>query len=141
MEKSFLFDVVSKVYIATDSNPVDMQSYELCSDMIDVVIDVSCIYGMKEDGDGGDGLAYDAQSSSVIKLNNGMVLYLREVNNYLALVCLLRQENFLKQGIIDYNIDCFKAAIQDVFKGTFSSSSSTTINGDVSTTTTSIITS
>ena len=45
MEKSYLFDVVSKVYIATDSNPVDMQSYELCSDMIDVVIDVSCIYG------------------------------------------------------------------------------------------------
>ena len=45
MEKSFLFDVVSKIYVATDSNPVDMQSYELCSDMIDVVIDVSCIYG------------------------------------------------------------------------------------------------
>jgi hypothetical protein len=45
MEKSFLFDVVSKVYIAPDSNPVAMQSYELCSDMIDVVIDVSCIYG------------------------------------------------------------------------------------------------
>lgn len=44
-QKSFLFDVVSKIYVATDSNPVDMQSYELCSDMIDVVIDVSCIYG------------------------------------------------------------------------------------------------
>ncbi|DBA05252.1 TPA: hypothetical protein N0F65_007414 [Lagenidium giganteum] len=115
MEKSFLFDVVSKVYIATDSNPVDMQSYELCSDMIDVVIDVSCIYGMKDDGDG-DGLAYDSESSSVIKLNNGMVLYLREVNNYLALVCLLRGENFMKQGIIDYNIDCFKSAIGEVFK-------------------------
>ena len=37
MEKTFLFDVVSKIYIATDSTPVDMQSYELCSDMIDVV--------------------------------------------------------------------------------------------------------
>ncbi|RQM20046.1 hypothetical protein B5M09_010916 [Aphanomyces astaci] len=114
MEKSFLFDVVSKVYIATDSNPVDMQSYELCSDMIDVVIDVSCIYGMKDDGDG-DGLAYDSQSSSVIRLNTGMVLYLREVNNYLALVCLLRAENFTKQGIIDYNIDCFKSALGQVF--------------------------
>jgi Ras-related GTP-binding protein C/D len=45
MEKSFLFDVVSKLYVATDSNPVDMQSYELCADMIDVVVDVSCIYG------------------------------------------------------------------------------------------------
>lgn len=37
MEKSFLFDVVSKIYIATDSNPVDSHSCELCSDMIDVV--------------------------------------------------------------------------------------------------------
>lgn len=45
IEKAFLFDVVSKIYIATDSSPVDMQSYELCCDMIDVVIDVSGIYG------------------------------------------------------------------------------------------------
>ncbi len=37
--------MVSKIYVATDSSPVDMQSYELCSDMIDVVLDVSCIYG------------------------------------------------------------------------------------------------
>ena len=45
IEKAFLFDVVAKIYVATDSSPVDMQSYELCADMIDVVIDVSCIYG------------------------------------------------------------------------------------------------
>lgn len=45
IEKAFLFDVISKMYIATDSSPVDMQSYELCCDMIDVVIDISCIYG------------------------------------------------------------------------------------------------
>lgn len=46
-EKAFLFDVFSKIYIATDSSPVDMQSYELCCDMIDVVIDVSSIYGYR----------------------------------------------------------------------------------------------
>ena len=45
MEKVFLFDVVSKLYISTDSSPVDAESYELCSDMIDVVLDVSGIYG------------------------------------------------------------------------------------------------
>ncbi|XP_045150252.1 ras-related GTP-binding protein D [Echinops telfairi] len=45
IEKAFLFDVVSKIYIATDSTPVDMQTYELCCDMIDVVVDISCIYG------------------------------------------------------------------------------------------------
>ena len=46
MEKAYLFDVVSKLYISTDPGPVDMQSVELCSDMIDVVLDVSGIYGL-----------------------------------------------------------------------------------------------
>lgn len=41
---------------------------------------------------------FNSQSSSLIKLNNGTVLYLREVNKFLALVCILREENFQKQG-------------------------------------------
>lgn len=49
MEKSYLVDVVTKLYIATDSNPVDAHTYELCSDLIDVVIDVSYIYGMSRE--------------------------------------------------------------------------------------------
>ena len=61
------------------SSPVDMQSYELCSDIIDVVIDVSCIYGT---GDDGAASAYDEKSGSIIKLSNNTVLYLREVNKY-----------------------------------------------------------
>jgi len=115
MEKAFLIDVVTKIYVATDSNAVDMQTYELCSDMIDVVVDVSGIYGMKEEG---EGIAYDEETQSIIKLNNGMVLYLREVNRYLALVCLLRGDNFDKHGLIDYNFQCFKKAISEVFKHT-----------------------
>jgi len=62
------------------------------------------------------GWAYDSSSASVIKLSNGMVLYLREVNSYLALVCLLRAENMTKRGLIDYNIDCFKRALVQVFQ-------------------------
>eukprot|EP00588_Corethron_pennatum_P007101 CAMPEP_0194294874 /NCGR_PEP_ID=MMETSP0169-20130528/51931_1 /TAXON_ID=218684 /ORGANISM="Corethron pennatum, Strain L29A3" /LENGTH=433 /DNA_ID=CAMNT_0039043875 /DNA_START=15 /DNA_END=1319 /DNA_ORIENTATION=- len=132
MEKAFLFDVASKLYISTDSTPVDMQSYELCSDMIDVVLDVSGIYGVKpapqrgHEGDGGsddgkeiketDGeedevAAYDSESSSVIRLSNGMVLYLKEVGTMLALVCLTRSENFKKKSLVNYNIECFKKAI------------------------------
>ncbi|XP_059482727.1 ras-related GTP-binding protein C [Neocloeon triangulifer] len=112
IEKAFLYDVVSKIYIATDSSPVDMQSYELCCDMIDVVIDVSCIYGLKEDA---ETAAFDNESSSIIKLNNGTILYLREVNKFLALVCILREDNFDRKGTIDYNFLCFKQAIQEVF--------------------------
>jgi Ras-related GTP-binding protein C/D len=110
MEKAFLFDVVSKIYVATDSNPVDMQTYELCSDMIDVVIDVSCIYGIKG-GKGADSLAYDQETASVIKLSNNYVLYLREVNRYLALVCLMRADAYAKSGLIEYNLSCFRKAI------------------------------
>ncbi|RWS14415.1 ras-related GTP-binding protein C-like isoform X1, partial [Dinothrombium tinctorium] len=113
IEKAFLFDVVSKIYIATDSSPVDMQSYELCCDMIDVVIDISCIYGVKDDGEGS---TFDSSSSSTIKLNNQNVLYLREVNKFLALVCILREDHFDKQGLIDYNFQCFHDAIQEVFE-------------------------
>lgn len=113
IEKAFLFDVVSKIYIATDSSPVDMQSYELCCDMIDVVLDISCIYGLQDDNELN---AFDDESASIIKLNNTTVLYLREVNRYLALVCILREDNFIKQGIINYNFLCFRKAIQEVFE-------------------------
>eukprot|EP00054_Salpingoeca_dolichothecata_P021447 m.137350 g.137350 ORF g.137350 m.137350 type:complete len:357 (-) comp23987_c0_seq2:33-1103(-) len=113
IDKSFLFDVVSKIYIATDSGPTDLSSYELTSDMIDVVIDVSYIYGNNEEKGGS---AYDNKSASVIKLNNDMILYLRQVNKYLALVCMLRKENFEKHSLIDYNFKCFRQAIQEVFE-------------------------
>ena len=141
IEKAFLFDVVSKIYIATDSSPVDMQSYELCCDMIDVVIDMMYIYGdgeiRRDEGTNGgnsapgategaassasdaaqdSGCAFDTSSSAVIRLNNATVLYMREVNKFLALVCILREDSFDFQGLIDYNFHCFRRAIQDVFK-------------------------
>lgn len=205
MEKAYLFDVASKLYISTDSSPVDMQSVELCSDMIDVVLDVSGIYGLggkeakpadavgegvslstpaqepgvgdvvslasdlvakgmevkvanADDTDGNAGVeqqsfvtgqsqpdvldpqdelvgtlisqggagaddddenekeaedsAYDNESASVIRLSNGMVLYLKEVDTMLALVCLTRSENFRKKSLINYNIACLKKALR-----------------------------
>ncbi len=44
LDKAFLFDVASKIYLATDATIVDMQTYELCSDMIDVLVNISSIY-------------------------------------------------------------------------------------------------
>jgi Ras-related GTP-binding protein C/D len=148
MEKAYLFDVVSKLYVSTDSGPVDMQSVELCSDMIDVVLDVSGIYGLgpkatahppatkvESDDDDGDLVgalisqvpadeleeemvdpdsAYDNESASVIRLSNGMVLYLKEVDTMLALVCITRSENFRKKALINYNIGCLKKALQSL---------------------------
>lgn len=114
MEKSYLVDVVTKLYIATDSNPVDAHTYELCSDLIDVVIDVSYIYGMSRET--GVFQPYDDKSTSAIRLTNGMVLYLREVSTYLALVCVLREDSFSKRSQLDYNIDCFRDSLERVLE-------------------------
>lgn len=62
------------------------------------------------------GTAFDDQSSSLIKLNNSTVLYLREVNKFLALVCILREYSFSRQGVIDFNFLCFRDAIHKVFE-------------------------
>ncbi|CAF1252118.1 unnamed protein product [Rotaria sordida] len=45
IEQAFLFDVQTKISIATDSSPTDIQMYELCCDMIDLLINMSEIYG------------------------------------------------------------------------------------------------
>ncbi|EPB84618.1 hypothetical protein HMPREF1544_08635 [Mucor circinelloides 1006PhL] len=113
IDKAYLFDTLTKIYIATDSSPVDMQSYELCSDMIDVCIDVECIYGYQQQV---TTASSEAEASSLIKLDNGDVLYMREVNRLLVLICLLRQDNFEKHGLIDYNFQCFKEAVTEVFE-------------------------
>ena len=42
---------------------------------------------------------FDNESASIIKLNNSTILYLREVNRYLAVVCILREDSFEKQGM------------------------------------------
>ncbi|TPX75498.1 hypothetical protein CcCBS67573_g03248 [Chytriomyces confervae] len=120
IEKAFLFDTVTKIYIATDSSPVDVQSYELCSDMIDVVTDTGLVYGVdsrKEDAlDKKESMNLEDGIKSVIRLNNGMVLYMRGINRTLALVSLLREENFEKHGLIDFNFSVFHEAVSEVFK-------------------------
>jgi hypothetical protein len=40
------------------------------------------------------------------------VLYLKEVDTMLALVCITRAENFRKKSLINYNIGCLKRALR-----------------------------
>lgn len=119
IQKAFLFDVFSKIYIASDSGHVNMQHYEICSELIDVLIDVTCIYGV--DSASGTGSKFDKKSSSFIKLGNSnpsenIVLYLREVDKCLALVCLISESEIHKQHLINYNIDMFKEGLRRIFE-------------------------
>jgi Ras-related GTP-binding protein C/D len=118
-----------------------MQTYELCSDMIDVVLDMSSLYSpplstktaisttnMNNNSTINMNNSNSAASSSlgknnmlqhemysVIKLSNG-VLYLRSVNTHLVMVCLIREDSFDKQGLIDYNFRCIRQSLLQVLQ-------------------------
>ncbi|KAL5465229.1 hypothetical protein PMIN06_000712 [Paraphaeosphaeria minitans] len=122
IEKAYLFDIMSKIYIATDTSPTDIGSYEICSDYIDVVIDVSEIYGWPRSEQNGDDENLtetgnnDAESLITMERKGNNYLYLREINKYLALICLMGDDSPAeKKAVIDYNVGVFQAALKQVF--------------------------
>jgi len=115
MQKVCLFEMISKTYLATDSAPVEPQNYAICSDMIDVVIDISYIYGVKNSK---EGLGFDNQTQATIKLSDSTILYYKEIEKFLALICLIKENDFNRPFLIDYNIEIFRQGLNEIFKAT-----------------------
>jgi Ras-related GTP-binding protein C/D len=116
-EKAYLFDVLSKIYIATDSSPVDMPSYEICSDYIDVIVDISEIYGWNRPQGYVDMLegppwnkkledqvACREAESCIVLTDGRRPIMLREVNKYLALVAVMKEGSYSKMPAITENV-------------------------------------
>ena len=102
MQKLYLFDVMSKLYIASDTSPIDMAGYSLCSDYIDTIVDLSEIYGWDrgrtEDSNADSNIDGDAiddtndqttlqrveegDAESFISGVRGHCLYLKEMNKF-----------------------------------------------------------
>ena len=88
IEKAYLFDVLSKIYIATDTSPTDIGSYEVCSDYIDVIVDISEIYGWERPSSNGhfdseesqETGNQDAESLITMERKGNNYLYLKEIN-------------------------------------------------------------
>mmetsp|Transcript_17662 Transcript_17662/g.15474 ORF Transcript_17662/g.15474 Transcript_17662/m.15474 type:complete len:316 (+) Transcript_17662:59-1006(+) len=113
MQKVFLFEMISKTYLASDSAPVEPQNYAICSDMIDVVLDISYIYGVKSSK---DSLGFDKQTQSVIKLSDSTLLYYKEIEKYLSLICIIKEQDFDRPFLIDHNIEIFRQGLNEIFK-------------------------
>lgn len=112
LERAYLFDVSSKIYIASDSlSPLDPQLYELCCDKIDLVLDISNIYSPKDI----EGISHDDLSYTCVKLYNDHYIYLKQVNRFLAFVCVIRDEVFSEnRGVMDYNLTLFKDSVEKI---------------------------
>ncbi|OMJ86887.1 hypothetical protein SteCoe_11525 [Stentor coeruleus] len=101
IDKVYIIDVVSKLFVCTDSRPIDLFSYELCCDAIDVAIELSMLYGLKNEEVFEE--AFDSESCSIMDFDNGFHLYMRYFGHLLAAVCVIKDEAHRKKEVIDLN--------------------------------------
>ncbi|KAL8817818.1 MAG: hypothetical protein Q9223_003427 [Gallowayella weberi] len=112
-QKVYIFDVMSKVYIASDTKPSDLSTYELCSDFINAIMDISDIYGWRRNQPS-EPSARDkdiaAQTAEAIVCGaKGYTVYLRELNVFLAFIGVSNEANFEKEkAMVDYNVQMFQ---------------------------------
>ncbi|CCH59809.1 hypothetical protein TBLA_0B09910 [Henningerozyma blattae CBS 6284] len=131
IEKAFLFDINSKIYVSTDSNPVDIQTYELCAEFVDLTIDLYDLYKIPKNLNATSDMSItdsklkeqrSAVESSELKnisqLENGVIIYFREMIRGLALVALIRSNGTDMESCItvaDYNVDIYKQGLKEIW--------------------------
>ncbi|CUM65462.1 uncharacterized protein PRCAT00003102001 [Priceomyces carsonii] len=118
IDKVFLFDINSKVYVATDSSPVDIQTYEVCAEFVDITIDLDELY---IEHDKSPEQPNPKELRSISHLSNESVLYLKQMIRGLALVALIRndQDDATSEKsltVIDYNVSLFKQALMKMWE-------------------------
>jgi Ras-related GTP-binding protein C/D len=131
MTKAYLFDIQSKIYVASDTRPTDMDTYEMASSFIDVVVDIIDLhtYDRKDPKKLGEQKA-ETEASMTFDHVNSMV-YLMEMNRwaasctfphswliqrrFLVLVAVIEHEKAKdKKGLIDYNAHVFQDALTEL---------------------------
>lgn len=119
IDKVFLFDVNSKIYVATDSTPVDIQTYEVCAEFIDITIDLDDLYVEDEKQHSSSSVrSKKRELRSISNLSNGSILYLRQMIRGLVLVALIRNDEIANDvpvesliTVIDFNVNNFKKSL------------------------------
>lgn len=123
-EKIFLFDINSKIYVATDSSPVDIQTYEVCAEFIDVAIDLDGLYETTDKSK-----AVEKPIKCVSKLQSGLILYLHQMIRGLLLVAVVRVDDSLgldakemderiktQISLIDHNVAICRKTLEQMWK-------------------------
>lgn len=139
-DKAYLFDVHTKIYIATDNAPEDMASYEICSDYVDVIIDFTSVYGNWQRSPAwrerleqppwpkrlDDQVACDLAESGMVLSYTQRPIMLREVDNFLALVAIMHEGSYDKMPLINMNVDEVIRGLTEFFEITKPKSTRTT---------------
>ncbi|CAO1598977.1 GTP-binding protein gtr2 [Xanthoria calcicola] len=116
-QKVYIFEVTSKVYIASDTKPSDLSSYELCSDFINAIMDMYGLYSWDRPKASSTSPMDDERHQDVgaqtveamVCSARGNTVYLRELNAFLVFIGVSKEPNFQKEkAMVDYNIQMFQ---------------------------------
>lgn len=108
VEKAFIFDAGSKLYLATDSSPVDAEIYQVCSDFIDVSVDLGALYHITTSPE-------SAHEFSVSRFQNGSVICLAKMIKGCLLVGLCTSETENQMTLVEFNADVFKDSMEKIY--------------------------
>ncbi|CAF1394027.1 unnamed protein product [Rotaria sp. Silwood1] len=109
LDKIFVCDIYNKIFLASDTKPVETQLSELCCDVVDVYTDISSIYGTSNSS------VLDSMSFCTIELSIGLILYLKDINPTTALICILKKESKINEALMEVNLNILKQNIQELF--------------------------
>ena len=125
MQKAYLFETVSKIYIATDASPTFLRDYEVCSDYVDSIVDIKQLYGwhgrapegQPDPGLDSTNLSFIGESSVSFDKTGDTYIYAREIKDTLSLLCIMGKGSSAdKRVLIDYNIDILHDALLKIFQ-------------------------
>ena len=83
IQKAYLFDAVSKIYIATDASPTFLRDYEVCSDYVDVIVDIKQIYGWEHKHRGGRRTGSEVGDDEGSDIGESVVTYDKSGDTYI----------------------------------------------------------
>lgn len=116
MTKAYLFDILSKIYVASDTRPVDSDIYEICASYIDMTVDFTDLYNYPRKNPIKLGAQMEEVESSMT-FEDGTMVYLKEMTKHLCLVTVIKNKQAKdRKGMIDYNVHIFQEALKAVFE-------------------------
>lgn len=117
MEKAYLFDTRFKFYVASDTHPADLGSYETCSEYLDVVRDVRALYGWREYDENAEERYEDFHMESLIVMEKrgSRYMYMKGMNRFVTLVCIMGEDTPTDvQTFVEHNVSVFQGGLNQV---------------------------
>ncbi|KAJ2746423.1 GTP-binding protein gtr2 [Coemansia sp. BCRC 34301] len=108
LDKVFLFDVSTKIYLATDSSPTEGQMYMFGCQTLDVIEDIAYATTMPPSDE-------DAtMQRAVVGMESNSKIFTYQVNSYLTLLCFGSLQVDRQESLLEFNGSKVAKAIRQV---------------------------